>query len=250
MKPRLWIILLAGMCIRTAGLHAQENLAYAVDTQKSLYQVDLTTATTTFIGTNAYLFLEGLALSPTGQLFGTDVSGNLYRVNKTNGVTTLIGNTRLGDIEALRFMGKTLLAFPNTGGTGKIYSLDTSTAKATAVVTTKFVLGGIHAMAIAADKSILISASLDRSGQLTYHSLYSIDLASGNVTFIGNMEVGTNISLAAMDFDSSRQLFGLDQNGNEWIINPTTAAVTLIGNTGGQFWLDMSTGAQPPAPVN
>src|ERR1035437_198319 len=239
MKPRLWVILLAGMCIRTAGLQAQGNLVYAVDTQKSLYQVDLTTATTTFIGTNANL-LEGLALSPTGQLFGTDVSGYLYRVNRTNGATTLIGNAQLGDIEALRFMGKTLLAFPNIGGTGKIYSLDTSTAKATAVMTTKFVLGGIHAMAIAADKSILISASLDRSGQLTYHSLYSIDLTSGNVTFIGNMDIGTNVSLGAMDFDRSRQLFGLDQNGNEWIINPTTAAVTLIGNTGGNFWLDMS----------
>lgn len=249
MKPRLWIILLAGMCIRTAGVRAQENLAYAVDTQKSLYHVNLTTATTTFIGTNAYLFLEGLALSPTGQLFGTDVSGNLYRVNKANGVTTLIGNTRLGDIEALRFMGKTLLAFPNTA-TGLIFSLDTSTAKASAVVATKFRTNGIHAMAIATDRSILISAGLDPNHQLTYHSLYSIDFSSGDVTFIGNLDIGTNVSLAAMDFDSSRQLFGLDQNGNEWIINPTTAAVTLIGNTGGQFWLDMCTGAQPPAQLN
>jgi len=38
-----------------------------------------------------------------------------------------------------------------------------------------------------------------------------------------------------------------DNDGSEWIIGPTTAGVTLVGNTGGQFWLDM-TAAPVPEP--
>jgi len=52
---------------------------------------------------------------------------------------------------------------------------------------------------------------------------------------------------AAMDFGTNGVLYGLDNDGSEWIIDPTTAGVTLVGNTGGQFWLDM-TAAPVPEP--
>ena len=60
--------------------------------------MDLTTATATPIGYTGQ-YLQGLAISPTGNLFGTDYLGNLYSVSKTTGAATFIGSTGLGDIE-------------------------------------------------------------------------------------------------------------------------------------------------------
>jgi hypothetical protein len=85
-------------------------------------------------------FLEGLALSLKGPMFGTDSSGNLYRVNKTTGATTFIGTTGLGDIEALGFLNNRLLAVPLTGPP-EVVALDPNTAKFTVIVTSKLTLG-------------------------------------------------------------------------------------------------------------
>jgi hypothetical protein len=43
-----------------------------------------------------------------------------------------------------------------------------------------------------------------------------------------------------MDCNRAGTLYALDANGNEWTVDPCTAAVTLIGNTGSIFWLDMA----------
>ncbi len=251
---RLWVIvkravlipaipIVAAVCMSAASLHAQSNSAFAVDTLDDLYQVDLATATKTLIGSTGQ-FLEGLALSPKGPMFGIDSGGSLYRVNKTTGATTFIGATGLGDIESLGFLNNTLLAIP-LNGPPEVVALDTSTAKFTVIVTSKQAVGAIRSMAIATSHSIIICADQDPSGTQTGHSLYSMDLVAGKLTFIGTLNIGTNILLPAMAFNKVGQLFGLDQNGNEWKIDPATAAVTLIGNTGGTFWLDMTTGAQP-----
>ena len=77
------------------------------------------------------------------------------------------------------------------------------------------------------------------------NTLYSLNLTTGVVTTIGTLAVHGS-QFAAMDFGTNGVLYGLDNDGSEWIIDPTTAGVTLVGNTGGQFWLDMTAA---PAPV-
>jgi hypothetical protein len=74
------------------------------------------------------------------------------------------------------------------------------------------------------------------------NTLYSIALHTGEVVAIGTLDIGTAL-LPAMDFVDG-VLYGLDSLGNEWTIDPDTADVTFVGNTGGQFWLDMK--AIPP----
>ena len=46
--------------------------------------------------------------------------------------------------------------------------------------------------------------------------------------------------LTGLDFASDGNLYGLTGAGNVYIVNPNTAAVTLVGNTGNQFWLDLT----------
>ena len=41
----------------------------------------------------------------------------------------------------------------------------------------------------------------------------------------------------------------MDGEGNLVGVDPNTAALTLIGNTGVQFWLDMTTGEAPVGAV-
>jgi hypothetical protein len=69
---------------------AADQFGFAVDNTTNLFSVDLTTATATPIGFTGQL-LQGLAVSPTGSLFGTDYLGNLFSVSKTTGAATLIG---------------------------------------------------------------------------------------------------------------------------------------------------------------
>src|SRR5690349_17350672 len=82
--------------------------AYGVATDENLYQIDVTTGATTLLGSTGQ-FMEGLALSPGGQLFGTDSSGLLYSINPLTGASTLIGDTGRGNVEGLDFNGNTLV---------------------------------------------------------------------------------------------------------------------------------------------
>jgi hypothetical protein len=113
---------------------AADQIGFAVDNTTNLFSVDLTTATATPIGFTGQL-LQGLAVSPTGSLFGTDYLGNLFSVSKTTGAATLIGSTGLGDIEGLTFRGTTLIGtnFSNLGGPTTVSAIDTTTAAATTI---------------------------------------------------------------------------------------------------------------------
>ena len=85
-----------------------DQIGFAVDNTLNLYNVDLTTATATPIGYTGQ-YLQGLALSPAGRLFGTDAYGGLFSISTTTGAATFIGDTGLGDIEGLSFRGSTLI---------------------------------------------------------------------------------------------------------------------------------------------
>jgi hypothetical protein len=216
--------------------------AYAVDTKVNLYLVDITTATKTLIGSTGVTFLlEGLALSPAGILFATDTNGNLYSINKTSGAATLIGSTGLGNIEGLDFNGNTLIG-TNFSSTPKVYSINTTNAAPTLIVTAASSTGVVRTAAVLDSNTLLISTDGPPNDTLS-----KLDLTTGTVTGIGTLAVNGS-TFAAMDFLADGKLYGLDNDGSVWLIDPNTAAVTLHGNTGGDFWLDMTT-ASVPAPA-
>jgi hypothetical protein len=173
-------------------------------------------------------------------LFGTDVAGNLYSLNKTTGAATFVGATGRGNIEGLDFSGSTLLG-TDFNDPVTVFSINTSNASTANIVTASSLTGVVRTMTVLDPNNVLV-----RGDGPPNNTLYSLSLTTGAVTTIGTLAVN-GFQFAAMDFGTNGVLYGLDNDGSEWIIDPTTAGVTLVGNTGGQFWLDM-TAAPVPEP--
>jgi hypothetical protein len=201
--------------------------------------VDLTTATATPIGLTEQ-FLQGLAVSPQGSLFGTDYLGNLYSVSKTTGAATFIGSTGLGDIEGLGFQGTTLIGtnFSNLGGPTTVSAINTTTAAPTTI--TSFSQGPVRAMAVVNPNTIDVASDSPVS-----QSLVQVNLLTNSVTDLGQLPsnglavTGSDL-ISALNFGTDGVLYALDALGNEFTIASNGAGV-LIGNTGGQYWLDLTT---------
>jgi len=239
------ILLAAGIIAFSVRGAAADQLGFAVDNTTTLFSVDLTTATATPIGPTGQ-FLQGLAVSPTGSLFGTDYLGNLYSVSKTTGATTFIGSTGLGDIEGLTFRGTTLIGtnFSNLGGPTNVSAINTTTAAPTTI--TSFSQGPVRAMALVNPNTIDVASDSPVS-----QSLVSVNLLNGTNTTLGQLPSSGAALIAAMNFGTDGNLYALDPLGNEFIIASNGAGIP-VGNTGGQYWLDLtmaSTVLDPPGDV-
>src|SRR6266481_3924741 len=244
-KLMLAMSLVAGILHFSVKSAAADQIGFAVDATGNLFSVDLTTAKATPIGPTGQ-FLEGLAVSPQGVLFGSDFVGNLFSVSKTTGATTLIGSTGLGDIEGLSFRGSTLIGtnFSNLGGPTTVSAIDTTTALATTVAS--FSQGPVRAMAVVNSNTIDVASDSPVS-----QSLVQVNLLTGTNSSLGQLPSTGAALIAALNFGSDGVLCALDPLGSEFIIS-SNGAGTLVGNTGGQYWLDLtmaSTVLDPPDAV-
>jgi uncharacterized protein YjiK len=209
-------------------------MAYASATDNNLYQVDLTTATSTLIGHTGLTVVEGMALSSNGTLYATDSGGFLYTLSTTTGaVTSTIGNTGLGDVEGLSFAGSTLVA-TNYSKSTSLYTLDTGTAAATPLAT----VAGVEFVRGATTVSPTSGYVLGYSTSNTVpEQLFSVD-QSGNAVTIGPINVPLS---AALGYSASdRTLYALGDDGTVYTVSTTTGAFTATGNTGDHFYLDMA----------
>src|SRR6266404_2855285 len=240
-KLTIAMSLVAGILHFSVRSAAADQFGFAVDNTESLFSVDLTTHTATPIGPTGQ-FLQGLAVSPGGSLFGTDYLGNLFSVSKTTGAATLIGSTGLGDIEGLTFRGATLIGtnFSNLGGPTTVSAIDTTTALPTTI--TSFSQGPVRAMALVNPNTIDVASDSPVS-----QSLVQVNLLNGANTNLGQLpSMGAALS-AALNFGTDGVLYALDPLGNEFIIN-SNGAGTRVGNTGGQDWLDLTMASRPSRP--
>jgi hypothetical protein len=244
-KLTIALSLVAGILYVPVRSAAADQLGFAVDNTGSLFSVDLTTAAATPIGPTGQ-FLQGLAVSPGGSLFGTDFLGNLFSVSKTTGAATLIGSTGLGDIEGLSFRGTTLIGtnFSNLGGPTTVSAIDTTTALPTTI--TSFSQGPVRAMAVLNSNTIDVASDSPVS-----QSLVQVNLLTGLNTSLGQLPSMGGALIAALNFGTDGVLYALDPFGNEFMIASNGAGIP-VGNTGGQYWLDLtmaSTVLDPPDPV-
>jgi hypothetical protein len=236
-KLAVAVSLVAGILHFSARSAVADQLGFAVDNTENLFSVDLTTATATRIGFTGQ-FLQGLAVSPGGSLFGTDFVGNLFSVSETTGAATLIGNTGLGDIEGLTFRGTTLIGtnFSNLGGPTTVSAIDTITAAATPVIS--FSQGPVRAMALSNPNTIDVASDSPVS-----QSLVQVNLLTGTNTSLGQLPSMGAALIAALNFGTDGVLYALDPLGNEFMIASNGAGIP-VGNTGGQYWLDLT--VDPP----
>ena len=231
------ILLVVGILHLSVRSAAADQIGFAVDNTETLYSVDLTTATATPIGFTGQ-FLQGLAFSPAGSLFGTDFLGNLYSVSKTTGAATFIGSTGVGDVEGLTFRGGTLIGtnFSNLGGPTTVYAIDTTTAASTPI--TSFSQGSVRAMTLLNANTIDVASDSPVS-----QSLVQASLLTGTNTSLGQLPSMGAALIAALGFGTDGVLYALDPFGNEFTI-ASNGAGFLVGNTGGQYWLDLA--VDPP----
>lgn len=223
-------------------------IGYVVDNEENLSTIDLASATATLIG-NTGVFFEGLALSPGGTLYGTDDTGELWSINTTTAVPTLIGSTGLGDLEALAFVGTTLITATNAAAGVSVYTLNTSNATPTLLVNTNPLVTdeGAAAMTDVDSNTALFIAGYEGTPQ----TLDSVNLTTGATTVIGStgldpVEVQGIFGIAF----SGGTLYGVGDIGNEYTINPATGAATSFAESSGdQFFLDLAIApeAGPPA---
>jgi MYXO-CTERM domain-containing protein len=210
-----------------------EVVAYSTAVDGGLYSVDLTTATATLIGNTGVALMEGLALSPGGALFGTSDSGTLYSINATTGVATSIGSTSLGDVEGLSFNGSTLIGSNFTNGATSLYTINTSTAAATLLLTPSPAVPVIRALTFTNSTTALVA-----NGSGGNETLSSINLTTGASAVLGAFNP-SSVFAPAMAANPGGSVYVLDGLGNEYTIS-LTGNLTLVGNTGNQFYLDMT----------
>jgi hypothetical protein len=70
-------------------------------------------------------------------------------------------------------------------------------------------------------------------------SLVQVNLLNGANMVLGQLPSMGAALIAALNFGSDGTLYALDPLGNEFII-ASNGAGTLVGNTGGQDWLDLT----------
>ena len=88
------------------------------------------------------------------------------------------------------------------------------------------------------------SAKIDVASDLPVSSsLVQVNLLTGTNLNLGQLpSMGAALAggpIAALDFGTNGVLYALDPLGNEFII-ASNGAGTLVGNTGGQYWLDLT----------
>ncbi len=229
-----------GLAAIFTGVFISQNaiagpLGFGVDTRQDLYSIDLGTGNATLIGnTGGGSFLESLAINQSGDLFGADTGGDLYSIDSSNASSTLIGNTGLGNIEALDFLGNTLLG-SDFNNTPTIYAIDVVDASTTALITSTTNTGVIRSGTVLDDNTLLIRTDLDGLGN-SGSFLHNLDLTTGATSLIGSLN---NIT-AGLDLALDGNLYGLRNNGEVVQIDPSNASETLIGKTGNQFWLGLA----------
>ena len=229
----------AGLCLAATPAPASP-LGYATDLGENLYVIDLGTGSLTLVG-NHGRFLEALALSPTGQLFGTDEFGNLFQLDRTNASATFIGNTGRGNIEGLHFRGNQLIGV-DFNDTPTFFSINTSNASTANIVTTAANTGVTRAMTL-----LDMDTALSVTDFPADKALRSTNLLTGATTFRGNIGGGA-LQVGGLDFADDGNLYGLDINGEVLLINPTNAATTVVTTTPGHVWLDLATFTPIPEP--
>lgn len=221
------------------GAHSAP-LGFATDINVDLYSVDFGTRTATLIGNTGQTY-EGIALAPDGTLYGTTFVGELYTINTTTGASTLIGDTGLGNIEGLDFNGGTLLGV-NFVPKPSVYSINLTTGVATLVATANIETGVVRAMAVLDANTILMRGDGENNSE---PMLFSLDLGTGNTTALGQLVP----FIPAMDFLSDGSLYGLDNIGDAYSIDPGTGATTLLGSTGDQLWLSLTSATPQVVPL-
>jgi len=231
------------MLLLASGFASASPIGYSVrsDVDRKLYRIDMATGVATEIGATGFSKIEGLALSPTGEIFGVNPpTAQLVKCSGVAGTCTAVGIlTGLPQIQT-----NAGLAFASTGAlylsmNAVIYRVDPATAATVALGSTGPALAGLAGVAASASCP---SGLYGMGGNTDKGKLYCVNTTNGSTTLLGT--VGIAPLDVGLDGDPVTGLvWGVsnDDPGQVFAITPSTLAlshqntVTLAGKAIGGF---------------
>lgn len=231
------------MLLLASGFASGSPIGYSVrsDVDRKLYRIDMATGVATEIGATGFSKIEGLALSPTGEIFGVNPpTAQLVKCSGVLGSCTAIGIlTGLPQIQT-----NAGLAFAATGAlylsmNAVVYRVDPATAATVALGSTGPALAGLAGVAASASCP---SGLYGMGGNTDKGKLYCVNTTNGSTTLLGT--VGIAPLDVGLDGDPVTGLvWGVsnDDPGQVFAITPSTLAlshqntVTLAGKAIGGF---------------
>lgn len=223
----------SGLLVMSATNTALAAGLVAVDSNRNLYEIDMSTGAKTLIGVvsaNAGT-TGGLAYDRVNDIVYVTSTSNdsLYTLNVTTGAATLVG--AYGDpgivMHGLEIGAGGAMYGASGGGTtiGNIYSISTANGLATLIGNSG--LAAFTNLGYNSDTGVMygINTSTD--------SFYSVNTANATATLIGAMGAGiSNPHGLAYNWDNG-QMYMIDSSTDMlYTINMATGAATVIGSTG------------------
>ena len=168
------------LCLMGSTLFAvkadADAFAYAVDAGENLYSIDQTTAQSTLIGHTGQ-FLEGIALSASGNLYGTNLSGQLFQIDRFTGNATFAGNTIGRNVEGIFFNGNQLCGL-DTSARPTMFHIDSHSGAVSEWQTVSQITGTVRAAARFDNSNALIRTD-GSSNDFTTSVLKKLNLNTG-----------------------------------------------------------------------
>jgi hypothetical protein len=227
-QPTPRVLLTAAVTLLASFASAQRMIA--VDSSRTLYQIDLVTGAKSAFGqvsanagTAAALAYDATA----GVMYLSSTStDSLYTVDLTTGTATLVGP--YGDpaivMHGLEFDSRNGRLFGASQHNGGFYEIDRTTGTATMIATSG--LGGSTNLGY--DTVTDTMYATNGFGD----NLYVVDRSTGSFTLRGSLAGPGNPNALAFD-DNTGVLYLLDNSSdNLYAVELTTGATTVIGSTG------------------
>lgn len=210
------------------------------NTNTPIYTIDTATGVQTTLGNSGFSNVQSLAFSPTGVLYATTFGGggsnmNLLTINQTTGAGTIVapitptaGTNTLNAATGLAFTstGNAYLVGRDFNQTGSLYTLNTTTGAVTSLGSTNAVQTQDMAIAPNGNAFAVNIGSAGVAGSLTTRGVRSLDLTTGNTTFLGQPVGGSLVNLTSMTFGPDGTLW-IGGAGNLYTADTTTGALTL-----------------------
>lgn len=162
-------------------------------TLAQLATVNLTTGAQTLVGSPTGVQTEAMAFTPDGTLYAANFNtNNLYTLNPSTGAATLVGALGFTGIMDLAWdpANSTMYAVASLCNGSSLYSINLSSGAGTLVTPVA--------------NSCLMSLAIDSSNRLLTTDfanpnspLYQIDVATGNLTSLGNTGLGSTMGATA-----------------------------------------------------
>ena len=227
------VVALVSVCGLSSIAAAQDLYALSGYTNPSLVRMDPVTGTTLEVHaiTNVEALFGGLAINASGDLYSIDGyndgnSDRLFKIDRATGAGTVVGETRFNwNFRTLCFSPVSGVLYAATDN--NLFTMNTSTGEATLVAPVTEVggttrLDQLTCMVIGPGGQAYITDIGDTD-------LFSLDLATGNATWIGS--IGAFNWFDDLAFDGNGVLHGVRLNGGMYTVDTTAATVTFEFNT-------------------